>query len=416
MDILHASSDVHQTEGRRPSRPGLEVRLKRIPIRALLLVCLVTFCVPGTVLASPVSTAPVIVLSQQTDPVADGAADAARELSRTEAAREFDALYEHMHPDALAVVPESAVIGWYEAYFSDRVTSELRVVDSVTEPWTWGVTGQTYDDAVTVHFVQPYVVNGQPEEIAGEVHLVPIGDEWGWFFGASATFVDEQIAIYGDDGLTSPQELAQSADDVSATIDAPRDALFPDPLHAHVDAYWARVFDAVGQPYDSPNGVIAFDEPLVTACGRANPEEEAAFYCVVDEKIYYSQTFRDLIERQIGDFAWVVVVAHEWAHHIQGQLGYELGVSPDSSVATPPIGLEQQADCLAGAYSVDAETIGWLDVGDIQEALTMTEISGDPPGTAWNDPRAHGSGDQRTDAFLVGYQGGLDACDLDLGE
>jgi predicted metalloprotease len=162
--------------------------------------------------------------------------------------------------------------------------------------------------------------------------------------------------------------------------------------------------------------VVAFDEPLVTACGRANPEEEAAFYCVVDEKIYYSQTFRDLIERQIGDFAWVVVVAHEWAHHIQGQLGYELGVSPDSSVATPPIGLEQQADCLAGAYSVDAETIGWLDVGDIQEALTMTEISGDPPGTAWNDPRAHGSGDQRTDAFLVGYQGGLDACDLDFGE
>ncbi|HET9395710.1 MAG TPA: neutral zinc metallopeptidase, partial [Nitrospiraceae bacterium] len=327
--------------------------MKRIPIRTLLLICLVALCVPGVAGASPVSTAPVIELSQQTDPVAEGAADAARELSRLEAAREFTALYEHMHPDALAVVPESVVVGWYEAFFSDRVTSELRVIDSVAEPWTWGVTGQTYDDAVTVHFVQPYVVNGQPEEVAGEVHLVPSGDEWGWFFGASAGFLDEQIALYGDDSSTQAQELAQGVGDVSATIDVPRDVLFPDPLHAHVDAYWAKEFASVGLSYDSPNGVIAFDEPLVTACGRANPEEEAAFYCVVDEKIYYSQTFRDLIERQIGDFAWVVVVAHEWAHHIQGQLGYELGVSPDSSVTTPPIGLEQQADCLAGAYSID---------------------------------------------------------------
>lgn len=396
-------------------RPGLEVRLKHNLIQVVVVACLAALCVPFVAHASPVSRSPVITLSQQSDPVSQGAADTAREFSRMEAAREFGGLYRRMHPDALAVVPKSAVVGWYEAYFSDRETSELRVVDTVAEPWTWGVTGTTYDDAVTVQFVQPYVVNGVPEEVAGEVHLVPFGDEWGWFFGASAAFLDEQIALYGDDGSASRQELRQSAGDVNATVDVPRELLFPDPLHAHVDAYWTKEFAAAGIPYDSPNGVVAFDEPLVTACGRADPDEEAAFYCVVDEKIYYSQTFRDLIERQIGDFAWVVVVAHEWAHHIQGQLGYELGVSPDLSVITPTIGLEQQADCLAGSYAVDAENTGWLDAGDIQEALTMTEISGDPPGTAWNDPKAHGTGDQRTDAFLAGYRGGIEACDLDLG-
>ena len=42
---------------------------------------------------------------------------AARELSELEAERDFDALYERMHPDALAVVPRSAVVGWYESYF-----------------------------------------------------------------------------------------------------------------------------------------------------------------------------------------------------------------------------------------------------------------------------------------------------------
>src|SRR3712207_8259607 len=39
-----------------------------------------------------------------------------------EADRDFDALYERMHPDALAVVPRSAVFGWYESYFAERQT------------------------------------------------------------------------------------------------------------------------------------------------------------------------------------------------------------------------------------------------------------------------------------------------------
>ena len=68
----------------------------------------------------------------------------------------------------------------------------------------------------------------------------------------------------------------------------------------------------------------------------------------------------------------------------------------------------------AGAYAVDAELTGWLDAGDIDEALAITEISGDPPGTAWNDPRAHGTGDARMDSFLTGYDAGITGCDLDL--
>jgi predicted metalloprotease len=200
-------------------------------------------------------------------------------------------------------------------------------------------------------------------------------------------------------------------------VQAPqREVLFPDPLHAHVDAFWAARFAEAGRHYDPPKGVVPFNEKIVTACGRADPDQEAAFYCVIDEKIYYSESFRSLIDAQIGDFAWVVVVAHEWGHHIQAQLGFELGVSPDLSDEGAPFALEQQADCLAGAYSIDAELSGWLDPGDIDEALRMTEISGDPPGTAWNDPRAHGTGDDRIGAFLDGYSGGLTACDLSLGE
>jgi len=133
---------------------------------------------------------------------------------------------------------------------------------------------------------------------------------------------------------------------------------------------------------------------------------------VLDDTIYYSAEFRAAVEAGVGDFGWVVVVAHEWGHHIQLQLGIDLGVSAAEMGGPPPIELEQQADCLAGAYTEDAEDRGWLEPGDVDEALFMTELAGDPVGTSWDSPGAHGTSDERVDAFLAGYEGGLAACDL----
>ncbi len=388
------------------------MRFFRSLIVALALSCIVITNAPaGAGLSSAQSFTPQAGAAAQADDRLTAAADAARELSMLEAERDFDAHYERMHPDALAAVPRSAVVGWYESYFSDRETSELEVTGVESEPWTWEVTGVTYDDAVTVRYVQPYTVDGVVSDVSGEVHLVPFGDEWGWFFGASRAFVDEQVAVYGDDGSATMFSLSQENAD---TAPVARKVLFPDPLHAHIDMFWEARFQEAGHVYDPPEGVVAFDEPIVTACGRADPVREAAFYCVIDEKIYYSAEFRTLIENQIGDFAWVIVVAHEWGHHIQAKLGFDLGVVPDRAGEVAPVEFEQQADCLAGAYAIDAELSGWLDPGDVEEALTITEISGDPPGTAWNDPRAHGTGDVRIDAFLTGYNAGLAGCDLDL--
>src|SRR5215213_9320150 len=127
-------------------------------ISPLKLVCLLVVLAPRGSLASaspPESRELAAVLTQADDPIA-AAAETARELSRLEAEREFDALYDRMHPDARAVVPRSAVVGWYESIFGDKETSELIVTGVLAEPWTWGVTGTTYDDAVTVRFVQPY--------------------------------------------------------------------------------------------------------------------------------------------------------------------------------------------------------------------------------------------------------------------
>ena len=389
-----------------------EMRLLRSLVVAFALSCMVITSVPARAATSSIRlTIGQTHAAAQSDDQLAAAADAARELSVLEADRDFDALYERMHPDALAVVPRTAVVGWYESYFEERKTSELKVTGVEPEPWTWEVTGVTYDGAVTVRYIQPYTVDGVATDVSGEVHLVPFDEDWGWFFGASRSFVDEQVALYGDDGSATMFSLSQESVE---TAPVPREVLFPDPLHADIDRFWAARFQEAGRAYEPPQGVVAFDEPIVTACGRADPVREAAFYCVIDEKIYYSAEFRTLIEEQIGDFAWVIVVAHEWGHHIQAKLGFDLGVVPDRAGEVAPIELEQQADCLAGAYAIDAELTGWLDAGDIDEALAITEISGDPPGTAWDDPRAHGTGDVRVDAFLHGYNAGIAGCELDL--
>ena len=91
--------------------PGLEVRLLRSLVVALALSCIIT-SVPAAAAPSSIhlSTRQARAATQADDRLA-AAADAARELSKLEAARDFDALYERMHPDALAVVPRSAVVG-----------------------------------------------------------------------------------------------------------------------------------------------------------------------------------------------------------------------------------------------------------------------------------------------------------------
>ena len=66
-------------------------------------------------------------------------------------------------------------------------------------------------------------------------------------------------------------------------------------------------------------------------------------YCQLDRTIYYAEAFFEEREASVGDFAWKVVLAHEWGHHVQ----LLLGIAP-----APGNAFELQADCLAGAYHV----------------------------------------------------------------
>jgi uncharacterized protein len=175
---------------------------------------------------------------------------------------------------------------------------------------------------------------------------------------------------------------------------------FPEVVH-DLNAFWQRVFAAVGASYRAPV-VTMLEAPLVTACGPAGPES-LAFYCPAEEAIYYAPTGLEAHRRRIGDFAPIVVLAHEWGHHLQTLLG---------SIPSPGNRFELQADCLAGVYASDAGQRGLLDPGDITEAVAMAAAAGDPLGLPQDMPGTHGINDDRITAFMRGYLGGVDACAL----
>lgn len=159
-----------------------------------------------------------------------------------------------------------------------------------------------------------------------------------------------------------------------------------------IDAYWARRI----QNYQPPVDVVRIQVPTVTDCGAVNSPN--AFYCSSTHKIYWDTSL--LSEQfQLGDFAPVFILAHEWGHLVQRQVGL-MSVSGILSIQ-----VELQADCLAGAYAHDAAGRRMLDAGDDDEAVASLRRAGDALDSPWFDAQAHGSPGLRIDAFTYGFEG-----------
>lgn len=165
-------------------------------------------------------------------------------------------------------------------------------------------------------------------------------------------------------------------------------------LTPQIDRYWRERFAASGGPYTTPR--VLWTERgrgVPTACSHRPMLGPG--YCPVDQTVALDAAFFEPLWRRGADGAVVVVIAHEWGHHIQRLLG---------TLNTVYLNIQEelQADCFAGGFFGYADGMGWLDPGDIDEAVEMSASGGDPPSTAWSDPRAHGSGQQRVDAFRRG--------------
>ena len=75
---------------------------------------------------------------------------AAETIAALEVAGDFYDLYRAMHPDAQAIIPREAMVGWYQHEFTHVGEPAPRAVKVRFISWTWEVTGQTYPETAEV--------------------------------------------------------------------------------------------------------------------------------------------------------------------------------------------------------------------------------------------------------------------------
>lgn len=197
-------------------------------------------------------------------------------------------------------------------------------------------------------------------------------------------------------------------------------AAFVSTVLRDTEVVWGQVFQASGSTYRDPK-LVLFRGATPTACGTG----EAAmgpFYCPGDQKVYIDLDFFDTLSRRLGapgDFAQAYVIAHEVGHHVQNQMGITAKVDgmrgrvSQQQMNALSVRVELQADCLAGVWTNHSQQgKGWLERGDLEEALNAATQIGDDTlqkaGTGRVVPESftHGSSAQRVSWFKRGYDSG----------
>ena len=232
--------------------------------------------------------------------------------------------------------------------------------------------------------------------------------------------VDEIVEeVIEEEGLADFANLDQEVDPAlsqSAGLIVPVEAQTPLTMDVwltavlnDIDAYWQETFAAEGLP---PPHVFymwpAIDEQ-VTPAARYITDNDAALYCGVSDMIFVSQDFAYRLwdglvnttygpqqSERLGDFAVAYVLAHEYGHSIQAELGL-LGAG------YPVWRTELQADCFAGNWANSAYVNGILEEGDLEEALETANLVGD---FEFDNPQHHGTPEERVAAFALGWEGG----------
>lgn len=190
---------------------------------------------------------------------------------------------------------------------------------------------------------------------------------------------------------------------------------------ADVETWLESEFEpAFGIPFQPLQGGIfaAYPERTdpIPGCGTAVSTFEdiqmgGAIYCFLGDFIAYDDTPEGIVGSLASNFGPVtfgLVLAHEYGHVLQDRTGALR--RPDLNT----VDLEQQADCVAGAWAGRANAglapgITFDDTDVRAGLISMISIE-DPIGTNPNSPGSHGSGFDRVGAFQVGFQEGLARC------
>ena len=200
---------------------------------------------------------------------------------------------------------------------------------------------------------------------------------------------------------------------------------FIETVLASTEDVWATIFANYGKQYPKPE-VNLFSGQTRSACGFASAAS-GPFYCPADSEVYIDLSFYEELANRFGargDFAQAYVLAHEVGHHVQNVIG----ILPQFNKMRRTMGkleanklsvkVELQADCFAGMWGHYVNREGWLEAGDLEEALVAANQIGDDAiqkrtqGYVVPESFSHGTSEQRRAWFRRGFESGrMEACD-----
>ncbi len=182
---------------------------------------------------------------------------------------------------------------------------------------------------------------------------------------------------------------------------------------------WNDIFPKYNREYQEPVMVL-YTGSVNSGCGYASAQV-GPFYCPADSKVYIDLSFYKDLRTKFGaegDFAFAYVIAHEVGHHVQNQLGIADQINrlrqqlPEKEFNKYSVAMELQADYLAGVFASYQQNKGYLEHGDIEEAMNAANAIGDDTlqrrgqGHVVPDSFTHGTSAQRMEWFEKGYQAG----------
>jgi predicted metalloprotease len=250
-------------------------------------------------------------------------------------------------------------------------------------------------------------------------------------------------------GVTAPEPVAEVSTPVASSVARPlttevstasrltmsNGADFDQFLASMVEdsaTYWAGQFATGASTGVTPQWksisyqIVDGTDTVVTACvnedrtqtyigdPRLESTLQPAMWCPGDSTVYLSsQWLYDVIysvpasvDQDVNDFGVAYAVAHEVGHAVQTQLNIS---APEAFTVSPT---ELQADCLAGVWGNAKYYQNVLDANDVEQGVRTAAAVGDEE---WASPGHHGAAEERSNAFMVGYNSGTGAsCTLTL--